>query len=329
MSVPDCVARNPEEYIKIAVRLGSDPEYRAQIRAKILAANSVLFENPSGVRALEVFLRSAVAHARPLPGSSGAHNEQGIRLIEQGKLDEAAASFRHAVHLRPDNAEAHNNLGAALKRQERLDEAVACYREALRLKPDFAEAYSNLGNVLRLLGKPEEAVASFRQALLLKPNYAEAQNNLSNALKDQGKLNEALAGYECALQLKPNYAEAHLDRAITWLLRGDFEKGWTEFEWRWQYKDFPPRPFRQPRWDGTPLNGRSILLHAEQGLGDTIQFIRYAALVKELGGRVIVECQRSLVRLLAGCAGIDELVGQGAGLPDFDVHCPLFSLPYV
>ena len=329
MNVLDCVARDSEEYVKIAVRLGTDPEYRAQLGAKILAASPVLFENLSGVRALEVFIRSAVGHARPMSASSEAHNEQGIKFIEQGRLDDALASFRQAVRLRPDNAEAQNNLGATLKRQERLDEAVACYREALRLKPDFAEVYSNLGNVLRLLGNPDLAVESFRQALRLKPNYADAQNNLSNALKDQGKVNEALAGYERALELKPSYAEAHLDRAITWLLLGDFAKGWTEFEWRWQYKNFPPRPFRQPRWDGAPLDGRTILLHAEQGLGDTIQFIRYAALVKELGGRVIVECQRSLLRLLAGCAGIDELVGQGASLPDFDVHSPLFSMPYV
>jgi predicted O-linked N-acetylglucosamine transferase (SPINDLY family) len=329
MNVMDCVAADPEEYVKLAVRLGTDPDYRTLVRAKILAANGVLYENLSGVRALEVFFRSAVAHARPVSGSSEAWNEQGIKLIEQGRLHEALASFREAVHLRPDNAEALNNLGAALKLQEQFDEAIARYRKALQLKPDFPEAYSNLGNVLRLLGRPGEAVESFQHALRLKPNYAEAQNNLSNALKDQGMVNEALAGYERALELKPDYVEAHLDRAVTWLLLGDFEKGWTEFEWRWQYKDFPPRPFRQPRWDGAPLGGRRILLHAEQGLGDTIQFIRYAASVKERGGRVIVECQPPLLRLLAGCAGIDELIGQGAMLPTFDVHSPLFSLPYV
>jgi protein O-GlcNAc transferase len=329
MGVLDCVAADADDYIHKVVRLGTDPQYRAHIRSKLLAANAVAFENPAGVRALEIFLKSAVEHAGQRPQSSASHNAAGIKLVEQGKLEQAIASFRLAVRLGPANAEAHNNLGAALKQQDKLDEAVACYQEALRVKPDFSEAQSNLGNALRLLGKPEAAADSFRHALRLRPDYAEAQNNLSNALKDQGQLDDALAGYERALALRPDYVEAHLDRAITWLLLGDLERGWTEFEWRWQYKDFPARPFVQPRWDGSALPGRTILLHAEQGLGDTIQFIRYAALVKERGGRVIVECQRPLLRLLAGCRGIDELIGQGAALPQFDVHAPLLSLPHL
>jgi predicted O-linked N-acetylglucosamine transferase (SPINDLY family) len=329
MNVLDCVAANTQEYVEIAVRLGTDPQQRAFVRSKILAASSVLYENASGVRALEVFLRSAVAHAKSPSGSSAAYNQQGIKLIEQGKLDDAVDSFRQAVNVWPENMEALNNLGAALKRQERFDEAITCYQRALSIKPDFAEARGNLGNVLRFLGRPDEAAESFRLALRLRPNSAEMQNNLANALKDQGSVNEALAGFERALELDPNYVEGRLDRAVTWLLAGDLENGWTEFEWRWQYKDFPPRPFHQPRWDGAPLEGRTILLHAEQGLGDTIQFIRYATLVKERGGTVIVECQRPLHRLLRGCAGVDELIGQGDTLPAFDTHCPLVSLPHV
>jgi hypothetical protein len=122
-------------------------------------------------------------------------------------------------------------------------------------------------------------------------------------------------------------AMAHMNRAMAWLLIGDFERGWAEYEWRWQCKDTPERSFPQLRWDGSPLDGKTILLHAEQGLGDTIQFVRYAPLVKERGGRVIVEAPRALLTLLAICPGIDALVPWGAPLPPFDVHAPLLSLP--
>ncbi len=124
----------------------------------------------------------------------------------------------------------------------------------------------------------------------------------------------------------PDHAETHLSRAVLWLLTEDFERGWPEYEWRWQ-AGCVPRAFPQPRWDGSPLEGRTILLHAEQGLGDTLQFVRYARLVHERGGTVIVECQPALVRLLASCPGIDRVVARDEPLPDFDVHAPLLSLP--
>ena len=250
-----------------------------------------------------------------------------LRLRDQGKLDEAVACYRRALELKPDYAEAHNNLGTAFKDQGKLDEAVACYRRALELKPDFAEAHNNLGIALKDQGKLDEAVACYRRALELKPDYAEAHNNLGNALKDQGKLDEAVACYRRALELKPDFAEAHGNQSLLSLLTGDFQRGWAEYEWRWKTKQCQRRDFSQPLWDGQPLEGRTILLHAEQGLGDAIQFVRYAALVKQRGGAVIVECPKPLLSLLASCAGIDRLVGRGDDLPPFDVHAPLLSLP--
>ena len=208
------------------------------------------------------------------------------------------------------------------------------YQEPLRLKPDFAEGHYNLGNALQAQGGSAalaEAVAHYQEALRLKPDYAEAHNNLGSALQDQGQLAEAVTQYQEALRLKPDYAEAHLGNRAAGLASGrrPRARGWPEYEWRWQSKDFSSskRSFSQPLWDGSSLAGRTILLHAEQGLGDTIQFVRYAPLVKSSGGTVILECQPALLPLLQSCAGVDRLVARGSSLPHFDVHAPLLSLP--
>ncbi len=187
-------------------------------------------------------------------------------------------------------------------------------------------ACNNLGIALKDQGRLDEAVACFRRALQLTPNFAEAYNNLGIALKDQGKLDEAVANYSRALQLKPDYADAHWNRALVWLLQGDWQRGWPEYQWRW-HTHFVPSRFPRPVWQGESLRGKTILLHAEQGLGDTIQFIRYASLVKQLGATVIVGCPKTLSRLLENCPGIDRLVVQDDDLPAFDVHAPIMSLP--
>jgi tetratricopeptide (TPR) repeat protein len=261
------------------------------------------------------------------PDFAGVHNNLALVLQEQGKLDEAAACCRRALELKPDYADARINLGLVLKDQGKLSEAVTCWRRALEIKPDSVEAYNNLGVVLREQGDPEEAAACCRRALALKPDYPEAYINLGVALKTQGKLAEATACYRRALELKPHSAEAHFGLAVAHLLSGDFQQGWPAYQWRWQTKQFTPRHFSQPLWDGRCLQGKTILLHAEQGLGDVLQFIRYAPLVKQREATVVVECQRALLPLLATCAGIDRLLGRGDALPAFDVQAPLLSLP--
>ena len=248
---------------------------------------------------------------------------------QQGKLTEAVASYQQALRLKPGYAEAHSNLGVALLEQGKLTEAVACHQQALCLKPDIAEAHSNLGMALVEQGKLTEAVACHQQALRLRPNYAEPHNNLGVALAEQGRLTEAATCYEQALRLKPDYADAHLNLAYSWFFRGDLEAGWPEYEWRWKRRGFSPPSFRQPLWDGSSLQGQTILLFAEQGLGDTLQFIRYAPLVQQHGATVIVQCQVPLLRLLATCAGIDRLVPAGTAPPPFDVQAPLLSLPRI
>ena len=309
--------------------------------------------------------REAAAHfhqaLRLQPNLAEAHNDLGATLLELGEIDQAVAGFREAIRLRPGYAQAHNNLGIAWAKVRKFEEAVASYREALRLNPDLAEVHLNLGAALQEKREPVEAAVSLRHALRLRPNLVEAHLNLAAALQDQdrideaiehcrealrlrpesaeahvnlaaarhsrGELDEALASYEDALRLNPDLAEAHKGRALAWLQTGDFDRGWPAHEWRWKESKAQPRPFRQPLWDGSPLAGRTILLHAEQGLGDILQFIRYATLVKPSDGKVLVACPRSLDPLLATCSGVDELVGMGPDFPPFDVHAPLMSLP--
>jgi tetratricopeptide (TPR) repeat protein len=294
------------------------------------------------------------------PAHAQAHNNLGIAYKYQGKLDEAVACFHRALELRPDEAEVYSNLGTALVEQGKLDKALDSYRRALELRPDYAIAHYNLGNALQAQGKLEQAVASYHQALELKPDDPVAQNNLGNVYQAQEKLDEAVACYRRALQLEPDYAEAYsnlgnafrqlrrfdeslasyaqalrikadcaealFNRSLLRLLVGDFQRGWPEYEWRWKTGQLVERKFSQPLWDGNPLEGRTILLHAEQGFGDTIQFVRFAPLVKERGAAVILECQRGLLPLLEGVA-VDRLVGEGQEIPSFDVHAPLLSLP--
>ena len=176
-------------------------------------------------------------------------------------------------------------------------------------------------------GKLEEAEDSYREALRLKPDYAEAHNNLGNVLWDQGKLEEAEASYREALRLKPDYAEAHTNLGFYWLLHGNFAQGWPEYEWRRLTKDNRRHAPPPPSWDGSALDGQTILLQAEQGLGDAFQFVRYARLVKAKGGRVVLQCQPALAGILAGCPGIDQVVPAGTPLPPYHVTAPLLSLP--
>jgi len=272
----------------------------------------------------EACFREAV---RLSPNYPDAHNNLGVVLQEQGRLPEAEVCHRQALRLLPTYVEAHSGLGIALAGQNKLEEAEACLREVVRIRPSSTDAFTHLGTVLRKRGELEEAAACHRQALRLQPNLAGIHNNLGIVLLDQGRSVEALACFDRALQLNPGYADAHTNRALAWLLTGSFAQGWPEYEWRWKTKQLPPRSFPQPCWDGSPLDGQTILLYAEGGLGDTLHFIRYAPLVKNRGGTVLVACQQPLLRILETCAGIDRLVAQDSKLPPFDVQASLLSLP--
>jgi Flp pilus assembly protein TadD len=245
----------------------------------------------------------------------------------EGQPAAAVEQMRRAIAARPDEPVFHYNLGTLYHEQDKIDEAIDCYQQALAIKPLFAEALANLGNALRRRGDDADALAVLKQVLKLTPNSAQAHNNVGTALYKLGRIDEALAAFNRSIELKADHAKAHYNRALAWLLTGDFERGWREYEWRWKRPGHYLPPYKKPMWDGSPLAGKTILLFAEQGLGDVLQFIRFAPLVKERGGKVIVACHERLLPLLRCCEGIDELAPLQSAPQRFDVQAPLMSLP--
>ncbi len=257
------------------------------------------------------------------------HNFLGLALAEQGQVTKAVEHFRTALRYQPNCAAVLSNLGLALGKLDQHHEAVAVLTEAVRVQPDFAEAHTNLGLALLQLDRETEALTSLRRAIEVRPDFALGHSNLGNVLMDLGRPDEAWPGFEEALRLEPDNGEYHKQMSRLYLLNGQWQRGWEEYEWRWRGKDMQPRNFPQPQWQGEPLAGRSILLHVEQGRGDVFQFIRFAPLVQQRGGRVIVESVAELLPLLRGCPGVDQWVETGQPRPAFDVHLPLLSLPRV
>ncbi|MHB8284179.1 MAG: tetratricopeptide repeat protein [Caulobacteraceae bacterium] len=261
------------------------------------------------------------------PDHAEAYHNLGGVLRVQGQLDAAEACYRNALILRPDQPQTHNNLGVCLVGMGRLPEAEACFRASLDLAPDQAEALNNLGSVHRQLGRFAQAEPIFRQALAIRPRYPDAQNNLGNTLISLGDFTGAQAQFRAVIAARPDHAEAHANLALTLLAAGELDEGWREYEWRWKAKGLKARPHvtAAPLWTGEPLAGRTLLLHAEQGLGDTLQFCRYAPLIT--GGRVVMEVQAPLVELMTTLGGGIEVIARGDPAPAFDVQCPLVSLP--
>ncbi len=252
---------------------------------------------------------------------------QGNLLHALGRFAEALASFERVLAIRPDYAEILNNRGNALWCLRRPAEALMSYDAALALKPDYPQAHNNRGNALLDLNRPADALASFDAALARKPDYADALVNRGNALGSLNRAAEALASFERAISIDPDLAEAHWNKGLLCLSLGDFAAGWRGYEWRHRRADAVPRDFAQPQWRGEDLRGKTILLHAEQGFGDTIQFVRYLPMVAGLGGKIILEVPDSLMPLLGAVEGVAALVSRADALPGFDLHCPLLSLP--
>jgi Flp pilus assembly protein TadD len=300
--------------------------YASPAIAEAYLSQGVAFHQQGRIAEASLCYQQALAY---FPDYPEAHNNLGAALQAQGDIVRALACYEQAVRLQPGYIDALKNLGGAYRSLGRLDEAIPVLQQVLRLLPDLADVHNTLGVSLHQQGRVDEAVACFREALRLQPAYAEARNNLGSVVYRRGNVEEALACYEEVLRLKPDFAEAHLDRAFAFLQAGDFQRGWPEYEWRWHCENFTTPPLRcpQPTWDGSDPKGKTILLRAEQGLGDAIQFIRYAPLVKQRGGRVIVECQPPLASLIRTCQGIDQVIARGPTLPPFDVHVLLMSVP--
>jgi len=261
------------------------------------------------------------------PGFAEAHNNLGNALRALGRHEEAVRHHERALALRPDYPEAQYNLGKALQALDRHEEAIRHYEAMLALQPEHADALNNLGNALQALNRHEPAIARYEQALAIRPDHAEALNNLGNALQALNRHEEAIPLHARARRLQPENAWAQLNEGLAHLVSGDFERGLPLYEARLRAEQ-KPRSFAAPRWHGEEeIAGKTILIHAEQGLGDTLHFARYLPLLAARGARIVLEAQRPLVPLLRGMRSITEIVAQGEALPDFDCHAPLLSLP--
>jgi Flp pilus assembly protein TadD len=255
-------------------------------------------------------------------------NERGRASVKGGRHDEALECYDRALTIRNDIPQIWANRGNALRHLGRLDEAEESLRKALRLKPNFANAYNGLGSVLLDLNRPEEADSSFRVAIDLEPANPSFHKNLASVSLRAGRAAEAQTHYRAALRLNPDDAEIHEDLGMALLLSGKFQEGWGEYEWRWRTRRAAAeaRRFPLPGWGGGPICDKTILVHAEQGLGDTLQFCRLASHVP--APDIILEVQPPLVRLLSTLQGPRTVIGRGERLPRYDLHCSLMSLPY-
>lgn len=298
------------------------------------------------------------------PDFAAAHYNQGLALHGLRRWADAVASFDRAIALQPDHAEAWANRGDALEEQKRLDESLASYDQAIALRPHLAEAHAyrglvliglqryaeavdsfdravalrptyiepwcNRGIALNALHRYEEAIASYDRAIALMPDFAEGYGNRALSLRMLQRPQQALDDLNRALALRPHYPKAQWSRALALLQLGQYQQGWQAYEVRWQHENFSTqqRQFAQPLWLGEEdVAGKTVLLHSEQGMGDSIQFCRYAKLVKALGATVLLDVPQALAGLLQSVEGVDACFVTGQPLPPFDLHCPLLSLP--
>jgi cytochrome c-type biogenesis protein CcmH/NrfG len=264
------------------------------------------------------------------PDCLEAYCQLAVVLSETNFLPEAAACIQRAIQLHPRQPRLRLFHGGILKKLGHFREAAECCRQEIQIDPANADAHYNLGLALQNLDESAAAIAAFQNALRLRPGYVDALLNLGFIWRQNLHTAEALNCFQEAVHREPNHPEAHWELGTTWLSLGRFEAGWPEYEWRWQLKNFttPAAQFPQPRWDGSDLNGRRILLHCEQGYGDIIQFARYAALVAGRGGKVILGCPEPLRLLLNTVPGVSEVTTKPGAIP-FDVHAPLMSLPAI
>ena len=297
------------------------------------------------------------------PGYAAAYSNLGLALAELGRHEDALARYARAIALQPDYVQAYYNQGIAQHALQQYPAALASYAQAIALQPDHFKAYCNRGVSLHALGQFHEAIASFDKSIEIQPHYAPAYYNRGLALKELnalpealasfdraivcqpayaqaycnrgmalyalGQMEDALASYDQAIALDPKHAQAYWNKSLALLSQGDYQNGWPLYEWGWAagQRGAAP-PYAQPLWLGREsLQGKTLLLSTEQGLGDSIQFARFTSRVKALGARVLLHAPAALTRLFQTLADVDGIIPKGDALPEFDFYCPLLSLP--
>ena len=301
-------------------------EYRPEDFDALHLLGMLNFQRHHMVEALH-FLSEAL---RINSSSADAMSNLGLAFHATGRHEEAIASYRNALRLAPGHPEILYNLGNACLELGRIDDALASYDGVLATEPGHVGALVNRGNTLLRFNEPAAALACYDRALAAMPGHPQILTNRGHALRRLDRPLEALPSFEAALAAAPEFPEAHFELAMTRLTMGDFTAGWKAYEWRWKTGAFARhrRQHQVPLWLGDePVSGKTILLHAEQGFGDTIQFIRYAPLLAGRGAKVVCEVQPELQPLLSQLAGI-TVIAAGQLLPAIDLHCPLLSLPF-
>jgi tetratricopeptide (TPR) repeat protein len=284
-----------------------------ELRQRFLASGKTMRSPASDIDQLE---------AGELLRKAGTH-------LAKNELREAQSLLEQAVRRDPSNAAAHQDLGVVYAKQGRLREGLTCFRRALELAPDSPGLYANMGLACYHAGQFEESVSHLRKAIWLGSGSADTHKNLARALTEIPDPVGAEEAYWAALRLKPDDAEAHYHLARVMLMAGKFEQGWLEFEWRWRWRKAPKRELAQPRWTGQNIEGKRVLVVAEQDTRDTIQFARYANLITDQGGTVVLECQAPLAKLMAGCLGVGQAIALGEAIPPHDLQVALLSLPAI
>jgi tetratricopeptide (TPR) repeat protein len=282
------------------------------------------YNRANALRDLERFADALSSYDNAIalnPKHAASHIGRGVALSNPRRPEEALSAYSNAITLTPNSADAWNNQGAALAEPGRLDEALSSYDRAIALKPNHAAAHKNRGSALAGLGRLEESLASSDHAIKLNPDYAEAHANRAAALTNLGRMEEALISCDRAIALKPASAEARFNKGAIHLALGDFERGWEGYEWRWKTgaSELP--------WLGEgSIDNKTVLVRAEQGLGDSLQFCRYVPMLAERA-TVILEVPRPLLRLLSGLRGIAQIIADDDAAPRFDTWIPMMSLP--
>jgi len=264
------------------------------------------------------------------PQDVNAHTFLGTALRDQGKFEQATDHFKTAIRFAPTYFDAHLHLGKTYHEMGKHDKAVRSYHEAIKIDPKSIFPYLNMAYTYNKIGQLEKAIDLYKHVIKIDPDCQNAHYNLGYSLKIMGKLQDALKSLDKAIELKPDYLDAHIARAQSRIALRMFDDGWDEYEWRWGLFGIDPHKYREEMWDGSDITGKTILLRTEQGLGDTMQFIRLAKQVKKMGAKkVICKVQKPLVKLLSNCDFIDEVIHDVKKAGAYDCYTHLMSLPRI